>query len=804
MDFLFDLPTAPAERPASKTSPQQDPQDAVQVPDPTVDEFPDEPVAPAFIPPLPPEPSEAAERAPLPHIDPDELVADLNPQQRAAVEHSGGPLLIVAGAGSGKTRVLTRRIAYLLAERHVSPTEILAITFTNKAANEMRERVEHLVGRRARAMWVSTFHSACVRILRKEADKLGRTKTFTIYDQADSLRLITMIAKDLEIDVRRQTPRSLLSRISSLKSELIDPESYSSKAETDIERQLSEVYTEYDRRLARANAFDFDDLIGATVALLQLFPQVAYEYRMRFRHVLVDEYQDTNHAQYVLVRELTTAPDDETEPAELCVVGDADQSIYAFRGATIRNIEEFERDFPHARTVLLEQNYRSTQNILSAANALISKNDGRREKKLWTDAGAGEPITLYVADNEHDEAAFVAEEVRSLGTSAGVRPADVAVFYRTNAQSRAFEEVLIRAGIPYRVVGGVKFYERREIRDALAYLRVLVNIDDDLSVRRILNVPKRGIGDRAEEVVDAFARKERTTFYSALQRSSEIGALAPRSRAAIEGFVELIEGLRALVDAGTPPAIVLQAVLEQSGYLAELQASLDVQDETRIENLGELEAVAAEYTEANPGEGLAEFLEQVALVADSDEVPDDEAGLVTLMTLHTAKGLEFPVVFLTGLEENVFPHQRSQGDPREMAEERRLAYVGVTRARERLYMTRAVTRSAWGQPQAFPMSRFMVEIPEHLSVWRREEPSNRLPSAGGWGAAPSSAALAARTRPSNDFVVVAAGDRVLHSKFGMGTVVATSGAGEKMQATIDFGTTGVKNLLLRYAQLEKL
>ncbi len=419
MDFLFDLPSSEVPVAAAPSVP-------VRAKVESVAEAP------------------AVETTPHHHIDPAELVADLNPQQRLAVEHAGSPLLIVAGAGSGKTRVLTRRIAWLLAERGVAPSEILAITFTNKAANEMRERVEALVGRRSRAMWVSTFHSACVRILRREAEKLGRTKSFTIYDQADSLRMITLVARDLDIDVRRTTPRSLLSRISSLKSELIDPESFSTRAESDVERSLSEVYTEYDRRLARANAFDFDDLIGATVALLQLFPSVATEYRTRFRHVLVDEYQDTNHAQYTLIRELTSPPDDETPAAELCVVGDADQSIYAFRGATIRNIEEFERDFPNARTVLLEQNYRSTQNILSAANALISKNSDRREKKLWTDAGAGEPIVLYVADNEHDEAAFVAEEVRALGISDRVRPADVAVFYRTIPKS--FSKASIKLG----------------------------------------------------------------------------------------------------------------------------------------------------------------------------------------------------------------------------------------------------------------------------------------------------------------------------------------------------------------------
>ena len=434
---------------------------------------------------------------------------DLNPQQRAAVTHQGSPLLIVAGAGSGKTRVLTRRIAHLMSERGVSPHEILAITFTNKAAGEMKERVTDLVGGPARMMWVSTFHSACVRILRGEAARLGRTSTFSIYDSADSLRLITMVAASLDINSKALSPRSIANQISTLKSELIDHETYMSKAETEQEKLVAQVYGDYDRRLARANAFDFDDLIGATVAVLQLFPEVKQKYRTRFKHILVDEYQDTNHAQYMLIKELVGTSKDGLVPGELCVVGDADQSIYAFRGATIRNIEEFERDYPEAKTILLEQNYRSTQNILTAANAVISQNSERREKKLWTDAGSGEPIVGYVADNEHDEASFVALEIERLREENDYKYGQISVFYRTNNQSRALEEVFIRIGVPYRVVGGLKFYERKEVKDILAYLRAVINLDDELSLRRIINVTKRGIGDKAEDVIDNFARNNK-------------------------------------------------------------------------------------------------------------------------------------------------------------------------------------------------------------------------------------------------------------------------------------------------------
>jgi DNA helicase-2/ATP-dependent DNA helicase PcrA len=738
------------------------------------------------------------------------LVADLNPSQRAAVEHRGGPLLIVAGAGSGKTRVLTRRIAHLLATKDAEPGQILAITFTNKAAGEMKERVAELVGGRARVMWVSTFHSACVRILRAEAPRLGMSKTFTIYDQADSLRLMTMVLRDLDLEPKKYTPRSFLGQVSNLKNELIDHETYSSRTVNHMEEMLAEAYGEYQRRLRRANAFDFDDLISSTVAVLQLFPDVAEHYRRRFRHVLVDEYQDTNHAQYVLIKELVGQETPELPAGQLCVVGDADQSIYAFRGATIRNIEEFERDYPNATTVVLEQNYRSTQTILTAANAVISRNSSRREKRLWTDAGDGDPIVAYVADDEHDEASFIANEIDRLTDDEGLKASDVAVFYRTNAQSRSIEEIFIRVGLPYRVVGGTRFYERREVRDAIAYLRALANPDDEVSLRRILNVPKRGIGDRAVAMVEAFGQRERIGFAGALERAAEAPGIATRSLANIESFTTMMGDLRTIVEAGADAATVLQAVLEQSGYLAELQASTDPQDETRVENLAELESVAQEFANENPEGALGDFLERVSLVADSDEIPDADGsgGMVTLMTLHTAKGLEFPVVFLTGMEDGVFPHMRSLGDPRELEEERRLAYVGITRARKRLYVSRSVMRSAWGAPAFNPPSRFLEELPSEVLDWRREEPVGRPISSGGYGSSPSSSSAALRLGDrivgTGPVLSLDPGDRVTHQKFGLGTVVSTSGTGDKTEATIDFGSAGVKRLLLRYAPVEKL
>ncbi|TDU76464.1 DNA helicase PcrA [Streptomyces sp. KS 21] len=776
--------------------------------------------------------------SPKPVIDPATLLHGLNEQQAAAVVHAGSPLLIVAGAGSGKTRVLTHRIGHLLAARNVHPGQILAITFTNKAAGEMKERVEGLVGPRANAMWVSTFHSACVRILRRESKRLGFTSSFSIYDAADSKRLMALVCRDLDLDPKKFPPKAFNAKISNLKNELIDEDAFAGQAADGFEKTLAQAYAMYQGRLREANALDFDDIIMTTVHLLQAFPDVAEHYRRRFRHVLVDEYQDTNHAQYTLVRELVGTGYPDLPPAELCVVGDADQSIYAFRGATIRNILQFEEDYKDATTILLEQNYRSTQTILSAANAVIERNENRRAKNLWTEAGSGAVITGYVADTEHDEAQFVADEIDRLTDAGDAKAGDVAIFYRTNAQSRVFEEIFIRVGLPYKVVGGVRFYERKEVRDVLAYLRVLANPEDNVPLRRILNVPKRGIGERAEAMIDALAMREKITFPQALRRVDEAFGMAARSTNAVKRFNVLMEELRTIADSGAGPAVVLEAVLERTGYLAELQASTDPQDETRIENLQELAAVALEFEQArgedNPGT-LAEFLEQVALVADSDQIPDEDedgSGVITLMTLHTAKGLEFPVVFLTGMEDGVFPHMRALGQTKELEEERRLAYVGITRARERLYLTRSSMRSAWGTPSYNPPSRFLEEIPAEYLQWKRtgaaQKPAGPMRSSGSgygssgsgggkatFGTSPEAFLSSSRTKsgPSGfatrraadkPVIALAVGDRVTHDQFGLGTVMEVRGAGADAQATVDFGDDKPKRLLLRYAPVQKL
>ncbi|MDR1294799.1 MAG: DNA helicase PcrA [Bifidobacteriaceae bacterium] len=765
---------------------------------------------------------------PRPNAAVDRLVDGLNAEQKAAVVHDGGPLLIIAGAGSGKTRVLTHRIAYLLATGQARSGEILAITFTNKAAAEMRERVAALVGPGGEYMWVSTFHSACVRILRREAATMGLRSSFSIYDSADSVRLVAAQASRAGLDPKRFPPKALAGRISALKNELIDPEDFARTVDRadSADGVLSEIYRAYNEALRAANAMDFDDLIMNTVALMQAFPGVAEHYRRRFRHIFVDEYQDTNHAQYVLVRELAGVAADPqvgggVPRASLTVVGDADQSIYAFRGATVRNIVEFETDYPDATTIVLEQNYRSTQNILSAANAVISQNLGRRAKNLWTAGGDGAKVVGYAADSEGDEARFIADEIDRLGEDESVKPGDVAVFYRTNAQSRALEEQFIRLGLPYRVVGGTRFYDRREIRDAIAYLRVVDNPDDTVSVRRIFNVPRRGLGGKSEATVAAYAAAHGISFGAALRR--EIPAMPTRSVGAIAGFVELLDRLSAMVSEGATPGEVLDRALADSGYVAELEASEDPAERGRVENLAELHAVAVEFAARDPEATLGDFLERVSLVADSDQLPtagDDDGGAVTLMTLHTAKGLEFPVVFVTGLEDGTLPHMRSLADPDELAEERRLAYVGLTRARQRLYLSRATLRTTWGRPQSLPPSRFLSDIPESVIEWRREVSATemlRTPVDGGWDGprgrgdrsrqrseTPPASFEAAPVTASSDTPNLAVGDRVTHDVYGLGTVVALEGTGPKTVARIEFPSEGVKRLAVRLAPITKL
>lgn len=788
------------------------------------------------------------------------LIDGLNPQQRAAVEHIGSPLLIVAGAGSGKTAVLTRRIAYLMQVRGVHPGQILAITFTNKAAAEMRERVSTLVGPVAQRMWVATFHSVCVRILRQQAALVpGLNTNFTIYDADDARRLLSMIAKDRNLDLKKFTARTLANAISNHKNELTSPEAALAAAEATrnpFETTVAEVYGEYQKRLRQANALDFDDLIGEVVRIFREHPQVTDYYRRRFRHVLIDEYQDTNHAQYELASTLVGRG---PEASELCVVGDSDQSIYAFRGATIRNIEEFERDFPNARTIVLEQNYRSTQTILDAANAVISRNENRRAKKLWTALGQGEQITGYVADNEHDEARYIASQIDELADR-GVSYSDMAIMYRTNNSSRAIEDIFIRSGIPYKVVGGTRFYERMEIRDLVAYLKVLANPEDTVSLRRIVNTPKRGIGDRAIAMINLHAENHGIGFAAALRDAAagEVNLLGTRGQKAIAGFVEMMDALRTEMDTelihpdtGLPDiGELINHILDVTGYRAGLEASNDPQDGSRLDNLNELVSVAREFTtdaahqlayagmdgtdaaataaaegEPEPG-SLNAFLERVSLVADADQIPDSEQGVVTLMTLHTAKGLEFPVVFLIGWEDGQFPHLRALGDPTELAEERRLAYVGLTRARQRLFVTRAMARSAWGNTVTNPASRFLGDIPEQLINWEREEPqpawsdswnaawsSGSAPRSGTWQHPQSAGSSRQRTRraPQRSGGTAAStlhlevGDKVNHEKYGVGTVVAADGQGVRATVTIDFGSKGtVRLMLIGNVPMEKL
>jgi DNA helicase II / ATP-dependent DNA helicase PcrA len=740
------------------------------------------------------------QRGSLPVTTDSPLLEGLNPTQRDAVTTVAGPVLVVAGAGSGKTRVLTHRIAHLVRDHDVDPFAVLAITFTNKAAGEMADRVGGLLGQRlGERMWVTTFHKACVRILRRELPRLGYRSSFTIYDAQDTNRLIAQLAKQAGVDEKRLPPRAIQSAISNAKDELIDFETYRSRVGGWPEDQIAEVYEAYEGRLQQAHALDFDDLIVKTVEVLQLFDPVREHYQRRFTHLMVDEYQDTNRAQYHLVDLLSG------DERNVMVVGDPQQGIYGFRGATIRNILDFETDHPDAAVITLDRNYRSTQTILDAANGVIAAGAVQRRAELWTDRGPGELVVRYHADDEHDEAAFVAEECEKLRTS-GVSFDDVAVFYRTNAQSRVLEDVFLRVGLPYRVIGGVRFYERKEVKDVLAYARLLLNPDDDVSARRVVNTPRRGIGDRTVEAIDWHARREGIGFLAAARQADHVQGLAARAVGAVGSFVDLLDQLRTELQHDLPTSDLIERIWDRTGYLAELEAERTVEAESRMENLRELKSVAQEVQERGGGavgeDGLAAFLESVTLVSDQDQLARDDGvgepdgagteGSVTLMTLHTAKGLEFPVVFLVGLEDGVFPHVRSLSDPNQLEEERRLAYVGMTRAQDRLYLAHADHRTLWGGTNHNPPSRFLDQLPAELIEER--------------GATPRSSA-AKRTRDREVLELGGTefhrGDRVMHTKFGAGTIAELSGEGERSEATVDFEEHGRKHLVLAYAPLVK-
>jgi len=718
------------------------------------------------------------------------LIESLNPVQAEAVLHTEGPALIVAGAGSGKTRALTHRIAYLIREQGVNPYSILAITFTNKAAREMAERVESLLGERiAKGMWILTFHSACARILRREHDHLGLPSSFTIYDEGDTERLITSVLKDLDLDLKRYPPRAMAAAIGKAKDHVLSAAEFAGAAGNLYEQTIAKVYTEYERRKHAAGALDFDDLITEAVRLFREFPAVLEHYQEWFRYILIDEYQDTNRAQYLLVNLLAA------KYRNICVVGDADQGVYSWRGATIQNLLDFERDYPDAEIFLMEQNYRSTSNILAVANALIEHNVHRKPKSLWTETQGGELAVRYRADDEHEEAVFVAEEVHRLVESEGHRFSDVAIFYRTNAQSRVIEDIFQRAGIPYRVVGGVRFYQRKEIKDVLTYLRLLLNPQDVVSARRVINTPRRGIGDATVTSLEGFATFEEVSFLEAARRVDEIPELGARAKGAVAGFVGVLDRLQQAIGSGAGPQKMVEAAATESGYLLELEAERTVEAEGRIENLRELGGVAAEFEQRSPDGTLAEFLEQVSLVSEQDEY-DEESGNVTLMTLHNAKGLEFPVVFIIGLEDGVFPHYRSMGEPAELEEERRLMYVGVTRARQRLYLTHAWSRMLFGSTSFNPPSRFLGEIPSELVHAIEEE---NVIGAGG-EVSPIRAAVDGR----REIPQISAGDTVLHDKWGEGVVLTVSGSGSDAEATVRFEDAGEKRLLVAYAPLKKV
>ena len=746
-----------------------------------------------------------------------EFNLELNPAQKEAVTHGGGPLLVVAGAGSGKTRVLTSRIAYLINQKAVSPFEILAITFTNKAAEEMRHRVVDLVGPVADKMWVSTFHSACVRILRQASDEIGFSPNFTIYDQGDAARLMGHVIKDLNFDLKRFPPRALLSKISGLKNEGINPNDFLDSTENPYDQKVSEIFVEYQARLKRASAMDFDDLLLNTVILFRKNKSVLGQWQNRFKHVLVDEYQDTNLIQNELVSLLAA------EHRNICVVGDSDQSIYQFRGADVRNILNFEKSFPDATVIVLDQNYRSTQTILDAANEVISRNSGRQPKELWTEEGDGESIVLYQASNEDDEANWVAEKIISYKKAGYSGLSDVAIFYRTNAHSRAVEEQLNRLGMAYRVVGGTRFYDRREVRDALAYLRLAVNPLDEVALRRVINVPKRGVGDTSLGKIEEWADKNQIDLFLALFDASKAG-VSGKALKGIESFLNLLEESQSRLDLG--PADIIEFSLEQSGYISDLEEERTIEAEGRLANLSALVGATSDFSD------ISEFLERVGLVADTDEIPNESSDLgdgeVLLMTLHAAKGLEFPVVFLLGMEEGIFPHVRALGDPDQMEEERRLAYVGITRARKILHLCNAWSRMLHGQTQYNPPSRFLDDIPDGLiqregsrksirsfgnstesfsdidewdfistDQFSSEEPSGRI-----FGKGTNQTEKDSKSTEAH-LLALQPGDDVKHKAWGMGVVVSVSGSGDRAEAVISFSSKGEKRLLLAWAPLER-
>ncbi|MBB3907724.1 DNA helicase PcrA [Anoxybacteroides rupiense] len=725
------------------------------------------------------------------------LLANLNPEQQAAVKTTEGPLLIMAGAGSGKTRVLTHRIAYLMAEKHVAPWNILAITFTNKAAREMKERVQSLVGGAAEEIWISTFHSMCVRILRRDIDRIGINRNFSILDATDQLSVLKTILNDKNIDPKKFDPRAILGTISSAKNELLSPEKFAKKAATYYEKVVSDVYTEYQQRLLRNHSLDFDDLIMVTIQLFERVPEVLEHYQYKFQYIHIDEYQDTNRAQYMLVKMLAA------RFQNLCVVGDSDQSIYRWRGADIQNILSFETDYPNAKVVLLEQNYRSTKRILQAANKVIENNYNRKPKRLWTENPEGKKIAYYEAMSESDEAQFVAGKIKEYVDSSKRRYSDFAILYRTNAQSRMMEEVLIKSNIPYQIVGGLKFYDRKEIKDILAYLRLIANPNDDISLTRIINVPKRGIGASSLDKIASYASAYGLSMFQALGELEHMG-ISARIAASLHEFRRQIEHWGQLQEYVSVTELV-EDVLEKSGYREMLEAEKTLEAQSRLENIDEFLSVTKHFENVSEDKSLIAFLTDLALVADIDQLNNEEETdkeAVVLMTLHSAKGLEFPVVFLIGMEEGIFPHSRSLDDEEEMEEERRLAYVGITRAEEELFLTSAQMRTLFGRTNVNPASRFIGEIPDELV--EQVNKTKRWPASE--QARTKSVRLAAvPTATGGEAVAWKVGDKAEHKKWGIGTVVSVRGDGDDKELDIAFQSPiGIKRLLAKFAPITKV